>query len=308
LVNAQDLDSIILVEKKDEESELAEWSTKFINDLPNSSFAVVESCADEKKNARHLPYKDSSGKVDLPHLKNAGARMNQIKSVCGGSDDDLRAKAKKKLVPLLKKHFPNSKFAEMSEDEPENEDSSNSDEGEEMADPEKNEELSQKIEELATALNEKTGNLASKEDQDSLRKEIDALKTIKVKELAEKVVSKEIELGSLKEENKTSRIEELTTLGETVMSNLMSAYAALPAPEENKDEEPTGDPEPKATGLSEQGDEKLTDEQIEEKMAELRMKHFGHKKPRVAVRDTGSLDPETNTPLYVMNIVDSEGE
>jgi hypothetical protein len=43
-------------------------------------------------------------------------------------------------------------------------------------------------------------------------------------------------------------------------------------------------------------------------MAELRMKHFGHKKPRIAVRDTGSLDPETNTPLYVMNLVDSEGE
>ncbi|HET7558876.1 MAG TPA: hypothetical protein VFK80_02860 [Limnochordia bacterium] len=63
----------------------AEWSTAFINSLPDSSFAVVEpaykSGKTADKNARHLPYKDASGKVDLPHLRNALARANQITPV-----------------------------------------------------------------------------------------------------------------------------------------------------------------------------------------------------------------------------------
>lgn len=76
------------------------WTTKFVNSLPNSSFAVVEKGYKEgsDKRARHLPFKDASGKVDLPHYRNALARANQIKNVLGTeSDAALRARAMRTL-------------------------------------------------------------------------------------------------------------------------------------------------------------------------------------------------------------------
>jgi rubrerythrin len=92
---------------------MAEWDTKYINDLPNSAFAVVEpdylNGKTDNKNARHLPYKDASGKVDLPHLRNARARMNQIKPVTKSiSTEELRAKAKKVLDAVAKKYLKES--------------------------------------------------------------------------------------------------------------------------------------------------------------------------------------------------------
>src|SRR5215471_15016104 len=63
---------------------MAEWSTAFVNDLPDSSFLYVapggKKDADGKTTPRSLrffPYKDSSGSVDLPHLRNALARIPQ---------------------------------------------------------------------------------------------------------------------------------------------------------------------------------------------------------------------------------------
>jgi hypothetical protein len=63
----------------------AEWSTAFINDLPDSAFLYVEDGEkdDEGKTTprskRHFPYKGADGKVDLPHLRNAIARASQAK-------------------------------------------------------------------------------------------------------------------------------------------------------------------------------------------------------------------------------------
>ena len=90
----------------------ARWTRKYINDLPDGAFAVVEPCADTRKDAQHLPYKDATGKIDLPHLRNALARMDQIKSVCDGSDEALRRKARAKLIPLAKRLLPASKWAQ----------------------------------------------------------------------------------------------------------------------------------------------------------------------------------------------------
>lgn len=109
-------------ENRAEESDgvtMAVWDTAFINTLPNSSFAVVEpaysSGKTKDKNARHLPYKDASGKVDLPHLRNARARMNQIIPVTDSiSTEALRAKAKKVLDAAAKKYL--GKKQEMSDD------------------------------------------------------------------------------------------------------------------------------------------------------------------------------------------------
>jgi hypothetical protein len=85
----------------------AEWTAAYINDLPNSSFAVTEPAyldgKTEDKRCRHLPFKDKDGTVDLPHLRNALARMNQIEPVTDSiSAADLRAKAEKVLVAAAK--------------------------------------------------------------------------------------------------------------------------------------------------------------------------------------------------------------
>jgi hypothetical protein len=62
----------------------AKWERAFMNDLPDSAFAWVESGGKKDdtgktvpRSLRHLPYKDSSGKIDLPHLRNAIARLGQ---------------------------------------------------------------------------------------------------------------------------------------------------------------------------------------------------------------------------------------
>lgn len=99
-----------------------EWDTAYINDLPDSAFAVIEPAYKQgktkDKRARHLPYKDANGKVDLPHLRNALARMNQIKPVTDSiSADELRAQARRVLIPLAKKYLPNSQWAQEMEAE-----------------------------------------------------------------------------------------------------------------------------------------------------------------------------------------------
>ena len=62
---------------------MAVWTTAYINDLPNSSFAHIEpGQKDEEgktklRGLRHLPYKDEKGNIDLAHLRNALARLVQ---------------------------------------------------------------------------------------------------------------------------------------------------------------------------------------------------------------------------------------
>jgi ribosomal protein L11 len=66
--------------------EKAEWTAKYIGDLPDSSFAFIESGGekdDDGKTAprklRHFPYKDNEGNVDAAHVRNALARIPQSK-------------------------------------------------------------------------------------------------------------------------------------------------------------------------------------------------------------------------------------
>lgn len=87
---------------KVEDAEKAEWTTVYINTLPNSSFAVIEPAylegKTEDKNCRHLPFKNENGEVDLPHYRNALARVNQIKPVTDSiSEADLRSQAAAEL-------------------------------------------------------------------------------------------------------------------------------------------------------------------------------------------------------------------
>jgi hypothetical protein len=99
----------------------AKWDTKYINDLPNECFAVVEkdylSGKVEDKRARHLPYKSKEGSVDLPHLRNALARMSQIEAIgTSETSEELRIKAKKLLTKVAKEHLKDTKWGKMEDD------------------------------------------------------------------------------------------------------------------------------------------------------------------------------------------------
>jgi hypothetical protein len=86
----------------------AVWSAAYINTLPDSSFLHIESGGKKDEDGktvprslRHFPYKDDKGKIDLPHLRNAVARIPQAK-ISGLSADDL-SKLQAKAQDLLKK-------------------------------------------------------------------------------------------------------------------------------------------------------------------------------------------------------------
>jgi len=89
------------------------WTRKYINDLPDSAFAIILPGGKKDKedktvprSLRMLPYKDIKGKVDLPHLRNALARVNQPKT---GLSSAQRAKAKAMLEKLAKTHLKTHK-------------------------------------------------------------------------------------------------------------------------------------------------------------------------------------------------------
>jgi hypothetical protein len=77
----------------------AEWTTAYVNSLPDSSFAYVEPGAKDDKSKRHLPYKDAKGNVDLPHLRNALARLDQTDIPAAA-----KAAARRKLEAAAKAH------------------------------------------------------------------------------------------------------------------------------------------------------------------------------------------------------------
>jgi len=83
------------------------WTIKFRNSLPNSSFAVIEPAYLKgetlDKRARHLPFRDQTGKIDKSHLQNALARVNQIKPLTDSiTVVELRRQAGLKLATAKK--------------------------------------------------------------------------------------------------------------------------------------------------------------------------------------------------------------
>jgi len=120
----------------------AKWTRAYINDLPNSSFAVIEPAftdgKTDNKNARHLPYKDATGKIDLPHYRNALARANQIIPVTDSiSTEELRHRA----MNVLNQHKNVLKTA--------NEDNNQNNQGERTMTDEKKQEIEKILAELA---------------------------------------------------------------------------------------------------------------------------------------------------------------
>ena len=76
-----------------------------MNDLPNSAFLYVEPGVDDDggrrvpRTKRHFPYRDSEGKVDVAHLRNAIARIPQTSGdvLDQAAKDRLQARARHML-------------------------------------------------------------------------------------------------------------------------------------------------------------------------------------------------------------------
>jgi len=112
-LDQESYDFELYAEKQNKWFELnkAVWSTAYINTLPDSAFLYVESGGkkDEEgktvpRTLRHFPYKDASGKVDLPHLRNAIARIPQSKiGLSADQLESLQNKARKILEDENKK-------------------------------------------------------------------------------------------------------------------------------------------------------------------------------------------------------------
>jgi hypothetical protein len=68
------------------------WSREYIQNLPDSAFAVIEITKDGKK-IRHLPHHNHDGEVDIAHLKSALSRIHQVKWI----DPANSARAKEHL-------------------------------------------------------------------------------------------------------------------------------------------------------------------------------------------------------------------
>jgi len=79
------------------------WTNKYINTLPDSAFLYVASGGSKDsegktvpRSLRKLPYKNKEGKLDLPHLRNALARLGQPKT-------DIPDSVRSKLISKAKK-------------------------------------------------------------------------------------------------------------------------------------------------------------------------------------------------------------
>jgi len=84
---------------------VAVWSVKFINDLPDSSFLYIKPGGEKDEMGRTVPrtnrmfpYKDANGKVDLPHLRNALARIPQASIAAA-----IKARLTEKARAILKR-------------------------------------------------------------------------------------------------------------------------------------------------------------------------------------------------------------
>lgn len=86
----------LVIKRTDAAAQKAKWSAKQINDLPDSAFLHVEDGGKKDddgktvpRSLRMFPFKGPSGEVDLPHLRNALARI---------PDSNLSADLKKELT------------------------------------------------------------------------------------------------------------------------------------------------------------------------------------------------------------------
>jgi len=80
------------------------WTKKYINELPDSAFLWVAPGGTKRQGRTHplhlrsLPYKNKSGKVDLPHLRNSLARLRLTEDIPEREKPAIRKQACRVLV------------------------------------------------------------------------------------------------------------------------------------------------------------------------------------------------------------------
>jgi site-specific DNA-adenine methylase len=86
-----------------EEVAKAQWSRAFINDLPDDAFLYVEPGGEKDeggrtvpRSLRHFPVRNQRGEIDLPHLRNALARLPQS-DLPAGVKERAQAEARRLL-------------------------------------------------------------------------------------------------------------------------------------------------------------------------------------------------------------------
>lgn len=82
----------------------AVWTTAYVNNLPDSSFLYIlpggkkdSGGKTTPRSLRMFPYKNAEGKIDLPHLRNAIARIPQSNRIDDATKKRLQTRARKLL-------------------------------------------------------------------------------------------------------------------------------------------------------------------------------------------------------------------
>ena len=116
----------------------AEWDTEYVNALSDNCFAVIAGGGEKDEQGktvprtlRKLPYKNAQGNIDLSHLRNALARLNQIEPA------SLIPAAKKKLCAAARSEKAEDLVSEFCGEEEPAEESTTEQQGEQ--EPEKDE-------------------------------------------------------------------------------------------------------------------------------------------------------------------------
>ena len=94
----------------------AEWSTAFVNRLPDSAFFYIEPGGEKDdtgrtkpRTLRKLPYRGTDGSIDLPHLRNALARLSQT-DIPKGAQDRIRREARRMLEEAAEKSVTKAQY------------------------------------------------------------------------------------------------------------------------------------------------------------------------------------------------------
>jgi hypothetical protein len=118
----------------------AEWTTEYINDLPDDAFAVIAPGGEKDEQGktvprtlRKLPHHNAQGSLDLDHLRNALARVNQIEPA------NLQAQAKKHLCAHARSEKAEDLVSEFCGEEQPTQESIKEQQGNQEQEPEKDE-------------------------------------------------------------------------------------------------------------------------------------------------------------------------
>lgn len=79
------------------------WTRSYINSLPDSSFASIETTPDGKK-VRHLPHHTRNGHLNPAHVRNALSRLSQVQWVDPKAAAAARAHLQQHLQELQSTH------------------------------------------------------------------------------------------------------------------------------------------------------------------------------------------------------------